>query len=69
MFFVVRLNDSFNFPLGLIKYIVMTLNPKEADFFSIFFVVVNGLVFIPFKITKTNYRLFSAQGLQFTQWR
>ena len=25
MFFVVRLNDSFNFPLGLIKYIVTVI--------------------------------------------
>ena len=26
MFFVVRSNNSFNFPLGLIKYIVMHIN-------------------------------------------
>ena len=25
MFFVVRSNDSFNFPLGLIKYIVIVI--------------------------------------------
>ena len=31
MFFVVRSNDSFNFPLGLIKYmvIVIVLNPTD----------------------------------------
>ena len=44
MFFVVRLNDSFHFSLGLIKYIVivMTLNPKKADFFSSFLLLSMG---------------------------
>ena len=28
MFFVVRSNDSFNFPLGLIKYIVIVIDIK-----------------------------------------
>ena len=44
MFFVVRLNDSFNFPPGIIKYIVivMTLNPKKADFLSSFLLLSMG---------------------------
>ena len=29
MFFVVRSNDSFNFPLGLIKYIVIDIVTTE----------------------------------------
>ena len=29
MFFVVRSNDSFNFPLGLIKYIVIIVRDVE----------------------------------------
>ena len=30
MFFVVRLNDNFNFPLGLIKYIVIVIQLHDA---------------------------------------
>ena len=30
MFFVVRSNDSFNFPLGLIKYIVIVIVHKNG---------------------------------------
>ena len=31
MFFVVRSNDSFNFPLGLISYIVIVVIVRHAD--------------------------------------
>jgi len=31
MFFVVRSNDSFNFPLGLISYIVIVVIFRHAD--------------------------------------
>ena len=30
MFFVVRSNDSFNFPLGLIKYIVIVITDLKT---------------------------------------
>ena len=52
MFFVVRLKDSFNFPLGLIKYnvIVMTLNLKEADFFSSFLWLSVGWFLSPLRL-------------------
>ena len=30
MFFVVRSNDSFNFPLGLIKYIVIVMTDTSV---------------------------------------
>ena len=33
MFFVVRSNDSFNFPLGLIKYIVIVLRFRHSHSF------------------------------------
>ena len=34
MFFVVRSNDSFNFPLGLIKYIVVVIAVRFEDYFA-----------------------------------
>ena len=37
MFFVVRSNDSFNFPLGLIKYIVIVIALRLSGINSIFF--------------------------------
>ena len=43
MFFVVRSNDSFNFPLGLIKYIVIVV------------IVINVLSCTPTGVSEINY--------------
>ena len=58
MFFVVQLNDSFNFPLGLIKYIVMALNSKEADFFSSFLWLSMGWFLSPLRLKKKLQAFF-----------
>ena len=58
MFFAVRSNDSFNFPLGLIKYIVIVIVCDLSSFGQHVFLVLYHSFFSPaFSIEQIHHRL------------